>query len=322
MFLVENCKKSYREFISVAIDNQSIERLSKRLSELEFGTPNWQEDHCYKGDPERSLSWIFLFNAVNYCYWPQNGPRWIAQAGGRTYGDDDEAKGVMAVLARALENGVPLDDPKWLSQMDLDDFRPFFYPAAASGDLPLLELRVHSLKEMGKAFHTYGGAIGMLTTAEFNAQKLTLLLMDACPSWRDVVEYHGVELAFCKRAWLTAAMCHGRFQDDPTRRIVNPEVIPAFADYRLPQFLREAGVLRYSQTLSDHIDSHKELKYGSNDEIEIRAATIIAMEKIKENLKVLDKEVSSIELDHVIWSAAVNAQDKLKPHHRTRTVGY
>ena len=104
MFLIENCKKSYRHFQSVAIDNQAINALSERISELNFMTPKWQDDFCFKGDPERSLSWIFLYNAVNYCYWPKSGPRWIAQAGGRTYGDDDEAKGMMAVLVRAMEN--------------------------------------------------------------------------------------------------------------------------------------------------------------------------------------------------------------------------
>ena len=98
---------------------------------------------------------------------------------------------------------------------------------------------------MGKAFHTYGGAIGMLSTADFDSINLVNLIMEACPSWRDVVTYNGVELAFGKRAWMTAAMCYGRFQDDPTRRIRNPECIPVFADYRLPQFKR-TKILSYA----------------------------------------------------------------------------
>ena len=38
MFLIENCKKSYQHFQSVAVDNQAIDNLAKRLSELIYDT--------------------------------------------------------------------------------------------------------------------------------------------------------------------------------------------------------------------------------------------------------------------------------------------
>ena len=58
-----------------------------------------------------------------------------------------------------------------------------------------------------------------------------------------------------------------------------------FADYRVPQILREFNILTYSEILADKIDNFIELEYSSQHEVEIRALTIIAVEKILEAIK-------------------------------------
>ena len=51
-----------------------------------------------------------------------------------------------------------------------------------------------------------------------------------------------------------------------------------FADYRVPQILRQLEILTYAETLSNKIDNSIELPYSCEEEIEIRAATVIAVE--------------------------------------------
>ena len=67
-----------------------------------------------------------------------------------------------------------------------------------------------------------------------------------------------------------------------------------FADYRVPQILRSVGVLEYSTELSEKIDNYVEIIHGSLEEVELRACTIIAVEKLKEvcNRIIVEKELS------------------------------
>ncbi len=58
-----------------------------------------------------------------------------------------------------------------------------------------------------------------------------------------------------------------------------------FADYRVPQILRELNILNYSDQLAQLIDSEVKLEYSSEFEVEIRALTIVAVEEILEKIK-------------------------------------
>jgi hypothetical protein len=320
--LFENCKNSYRQFEHVAIDMERIHALANAIPEETLLLPSWDYEHCYHGDPERILSWIFLFNAINFSYWTDSAPRWQGYANGRSWGENDEAIGAMAVLAHAMMSGVPLEDPAFLKQLDIDDLAPYFYPAPAAGKLPLLDLRLAAIKELGEAFQHFGGAIGMLATSEFSAVRLVELLTHTCPSWEDTQHYNDIELPFRKRAWLCAAMVHGRFLSDPTRCIRDPESIPIAADYRLPQFLRASGVLNYAQELAKQVDQEQLILSGSKQEIEIRAATVVACEELFRHLKDRYPSITQMHIDSCLWNAAVDNQESIAPFHRTRTLAY
>ena len=46
-------------------------------------------------------------------------------------------------------------------------------------------------------------------------------------------------------------------------------------DYRVPVVLRELGVLHYAPSLAAAVDSKQEIAPGSQEEVEIRAATVV-----------------------------------------------
>jgi len=67
---------------------------------------------------------------------------------------------------------------------------------------------------------------------------------------------------------------------DHVPNFTGKEDLTMFADYRVPQILRHLGIFQYSAELADAIDSEKELPYSSKWEVEIRAATVLAVETI------------------------------------------
>jgi hypothetical protein len=108
-------------------------------------------------------------------------------------------------------------------------------------------------------------------------------------------------------------------------RLRGLERLTAFADYKVPQVLRKEGVLVPAPALAARIDRGKELPAGSAEEVELRAATIWAVEWIA---RALNRQlaaglpaVSAADVDYLLWTAG---QEKtgLPPYHRTRTVYY
>ena len=54
------------------------------------------------------------------------------------------------------------------------------------------------------------------------------------------------------------------------------------ADYIVPAVLRQLGVLRYSSTLASTIEANSEIGPGSEEEVELRACSVHAVEKMRE----------------------------------------
>lgn len=96
-----------------------------------------------------------------------------------------------------------------------------------------------------------------------------------------------------------------------------------FADYRVPQILREMGILQYSLELARRIDAREELAFGSEEELEIRAATIVAVEQLQQELQQRHgSQLMVLEVDWLLWQWGECRKDALPPHHRTLTVYY
>jgi len=56
--------------------------------------------------------------------------------------------------------------------------------------------------------------------------------------------------------------------------------LTTFADYRVPQILREMGVLVYSADLSAVVDAKETIASSTRFEVEIRASTVVAVDKL------------------------------------------
>jgi hypothetical protein len=95
-----------------------------------------------------------------------------------------------------------------------------------------------------------------------------------------------------------------------------------FADYRVPQILRHMGIMVYAPALAERVDSLGEVPFGSPEEVEIRAATVVAVERLQQCLRKEGRSLLVLEVDWLLWQWGEAIKDDILPHHRTLTIYY
>ncbi len=321
--LIGLCEEVARRAQHVSINTERLEAMAEGAPAHLLALPSWDGPGMFEGHAEDVITWLMTVGALNFCYFPEpDQPRWFTRVNGNEVGVDDEAFGVLAAIGTAIKNGVPFGDWSWMQQMDEHDLGPYLAPASGAGRLPMMPERLASLLDLAGARKFFGAPASVFSAAGGSAARFVDLLTDAAPMWHDVRQYDELTLPFHKRAWLCAAMIHGRFQRDPIRRFRDPEVIPAFADYRLPQILRGSGVMTLSETLADHIDAGKPVAAHSPVEVELRAVTVAAAAMLRDRIATRIPDITMMQVDHFLWRMAVKVSDQLPPFHRTRTTDY
>ena len=142
------------------------------------------------------------------------------------------------------------------------------------------------------------------------------------PSFNDATQYDGAEVRFYKRAQILVADLHGAFAGAGLGAFSDLSLLTAFADYKVPQVLRELGVLIYSDGLSATVERRALLPQGSPPEVEIRAATVWACELLRRELATAGRLLRATEVDWALWLAGQSLPAGSRPYHRTYTVFY
>jgi hypothetical protein len=323
--LLSACEAVVSQAKHVRLDEARLTRMAETAPPSLLAIPDWREETgAFRGHADEIVTWLLTYNAINFSYWPSPGQaRWYTQLDGQLIGQDDEALGVMAALGRAIHNGVPLGSWKWLQQLERDELDAILAPAAGAGTLPMMSERLDALHALSTAKGPFTSPAALFESCRGSAVRFVELLVAAAPSWEDTQTYNGISVPFRKRAWLCAAMLFGRFQDDPVRAFHDPEKIPVFADYRLPQLLRGTEVLGLSDDLAARIDALEPIDADSPEEIELRAASVVAAARLRDQLGAIHGVPPMLlQVDHFLWRTAVQVQDRLPPFHRTRTTRY
>ncbi len=284
-------------------------------------TPVWYDKYHFHDGTERTVNWLLLLDALNFCFWAEKGqPRWqIEYKGELLNGYWAEA----AALTRAVEDGMPLWDATFLRDMHSDDIAHIFRGVPGSPPIPLLEQRLLNAREVGQVLiEQYDGQFSRaIEQVEGDAVKLALLLATQFSSFNDVAVYRKHEVRFLKRAQICVADLHGAFGGKDWGALQNLDQLTAFADYKLPQVLRHLGVLEYERTLAGRIDNQELIPQGSEEEIEIRAATVWACELLRRAMAGHDQTVTAAAIDQRLWLLGQESA-QMQPYHRTRTIFY
>lgn len=268
---------------------------------------------------QQSLQIIFVFNTVNFCFWAGKGERkWTVKI------DGEELNGSIA-LFRCIEKEVERDTG-FLAGDELADLSRSHLRRVLAGNvtIPLFEERLKCLNEAGKTLEQHFGNsfIGVYKRAGNDTVALADLLVTHLPCFNDTSEYKGEKIGFYKRAQLNSKMVSDALVANGEEELGNLDKLTAFADYKIPQILRNLGVIRYTKELADKIDSYKLIERGSGDEVEIRAATIWAVELIRQELQKKYDFVTASHVDSMLWSMSQTKAKGEKPYHRTLTISY
>ena len=161
-----------------------------------------------------------------------------------------------------------------------------------------------------------GSAYKLYLSSNKSAQKLVSELIKI-PSYQDIATYKSTPVYFYKRAQITAADLFFALENEE-EVFTDINHLTAFADPALPQMLRYYGILEYSDDLSGRIQKGDELAPGSPEEVEIRAATVQAIEKIKG----YHPFWRVIDIDDILWRRAGTIDLSKFPRHKTKTIFY
>jgi putative queuosine salvage protein len=271
---------------------------------------------------ERAANVVLLLNALNFCFWGEPGQsRWLVEWRGRTL---DGFAALMAALARAVDEGRPVWDAGYLAALDDAELGAMLRPAPRSTTIPLFAARLAHAREVGRVLlERYGGSFARVAeAADGSAVDLTHTLARDFPSFNDVATWNGHMVRFYKRAQICVADLRAAVPDALWARFRDMERLTAFADYKLPQLLRWQGALVYAPELAAQVDGYVPLAAGSDAEIEIRAATIWAVELLRRALVECGVARTASEIDQRLWMESQHAPPDMRPYHRTRTIYY
>ena len=250
--------------------------------------PAWDGRRHYAGPPERTLRYLLVLDTVNFSFW-----------GGGAGGYWQLAER----LRDAFAAGDELSEPAALAAVTAGRLREIV------GDLPMLEERAEALRQLGA--HGFDGLVE--PTATGTARRLA----ERLASYADVAEHDGRRVPLLKRAQIVPADLHGA----GVASFPDLADLTCFPDYKLPQVLRHFGAIEYSTGLARRVDGWEELRPGEPAEVEIRAATVVAVERLREALAGRGRTLRSIEVDWVLWDLS-QGLFPVRPYHRTRTVFY
>jgi hypothetical protein len=103
---------------------------------------------------------------------------------------------------------------------------------------------------------------------------------------------------------------------------------------QVPQILHHLRILRYPSQLEDMLCTHIPISHGSREEISIRAASIVAVERLRSRIREqFATDVTSVLIDFYLWDHAKLIEEGAEkvegvrtvnnlPAHRTRSIWY
>lgn len=311
----------------VSIDDEAIERVARHLAGDAGESPAWDDRLHYRGQPLDTAGWVVVLDTLNFCFWAQGDDpdeRWRVTWRDTTHNGYDA---LAAALHRAVvDDGLAIWDGVWLRDLAEADVRHLLRGDDGCPPIPLIDARLANLRELGTVVE--GRHAGdLVVAAAGSAIRVVESVVETLPSFRDVARWtrpggEAIEVPFLKRAQILAADLAGALAGTELAITEGLDRLTAFADYKVPQVLRQRGVLRYAPGLAERIRRLERIPEGSPEEVAIRAATVQACERLVSALGRLGISTTASELDWRLWTLGQSLPGESEPYHRTVTIFY
>ncbi len=179
----------------------------------------------------------------------------------------------------------------------------------------LMGLYAASLRDLGR--HVAEDHRGSFAAVADAAGGSGTALVDRLAGWScfaDTSTYRGCRVPFLKRAQIACADIHHA----GVATFGDLDRLTLFADNLVPHVLRVDGVLAYDPRLLERINAGEPIEHGSEEEVEIRACAVEAVERTAR----ARPELSPQALDHLLWNRGRGERYKSQPRHRARSTAY
>ena len=308
----ESCARVVAAAKSVSVDAEAVAAVAQHWRESKMLSTRPAFDRTLhfvdESRPGLTAQFLFVVDALNWCFWPSGEAAPF------------EYHNLAGGLKASVEREPACLEARRLAKLDGPGLRALL--GWEAGPLPLEEERARVLRQTAGLLQArFGGsAAAMVESAGGSASRLVDLVTSTFPAFRDTAVYGGRQVFLYKRAQIFVGDLHGAFDGKGLGAFSDLGRITMFADYRVPVVLRQLGILVYSDALAAAVDGKTELQPGGEWEVEIRAASVVAVERLREALGW--KSLTSIVLDWALWEMGEAARLTAPPHHRVRTIFY
>jgi len=301
----------------VKINETAIAKVAQKIKD--HRVPKWDNFVHFRGTTEQTIQYLFILDSINFCFWAEKGhKRWAIKQGQKTI----NGYFALALALKRTARKYPLLDAGFLAAMNKKTCQEIFSSCNQQA-IPLFEMRYKILRQTGQILlkKYQGQAVNIVKKAEHSAQRLAGMILKDFSSFRDIATFQNKKIYLLKRAQIFVGDVWGALKSKGLGHFDDIEKLTCFADYKIPQILHHFGVLEYSPALLKKIKNETLLAADSSAEVEIRANTIWAIEKIKEALLEQSREIPSFQIDWILWNMAQKIKMPI-PYHKTKTIYY
>ncbi len=312
----ESCARVAGLARSVSINNDLIGDYAASLPIEKALKPVMDIENHFCDDPEATLVYFLVLDCINF------GSGWFNAL-------DLEpgcTNGYFTIASRLKRDFVARGSYQagFLQQMSAEECcRVFGQNPDNSAAFQLMNLFAAALRDFGELLQRdfSGSCRELVLSCGCSAAELGVRLLKM-PFYRDIFPYAGRDTYILKRVQITASDLHIAFKGSDYGRFDDIGDLTIFADNLVPHVLMHDGILHYSDALAAAIASGQPLASGSDEEIELRACCVHAVELMREELARRNVTVTSQGLDYLLWNRGLDERYARTPSHFTRCVFY
>lgn len=269
----------------------------------------WSQDYHFSDGTDDTAQYILVLDALNFCFWPLPEYEYnhLASSLKKAF-EEDRSRFSAAHLQKVTGEELT----SWL-QVEKDQV------------IPLVDERARLLREIGRSLEVEfeGRAANLVRAAKNSAAALVALVTAHFPGFRDHTVHNGKQVFLYKRAQIFVGDLWGAYEGKGLGFFEDIDRLTCFADYRIPQLLMATGIFKYTEELKAKILNKEELMPGSDEEVQIRAATVQAVEAMRVEIeRVSGKKTHAVQVDWLLWERGEEILASLPPHHRVLTIFY
>lgn len=306
--IIISCNYVSKNSKHVTIDEEKLNLFVENIKDVKM-------NHWLSSSPfglldlavETIINFLLIYESINFSFWGE--PKWTIDT---NIGKLDGSIALLYVLLQYVKESKSTD----FSSMSKKEFLKIL---KGNIKIPLFEERFKIIKEVSAIVNDkmQGNFYQYIKDITSDIELFETIIANF-PSFKDERLYNKQTIYFYKLAQLlTSDILHIKEQKEKIK--VNYTHLVGCADYKIPQVLREFGILNYDNKLAKIVDNHSEIPINSIYEVEIRANMITVINMIN---KKLNYKYCRIDINDFIYMQKNNKNFKMRPYHLTRCTNY